>query len=494
MGSSLDRDNSESFHPSTLGASIASSDAAARSPAPAVTHAAIDAASQTDTLASRSHVSLVVPDDVKRKVGDISAHVQDRLETELIAQAVDAWKALQIMLVQSFAELNVPGSPQRVPLIGPQRFPLEDFLRDALDQVGSALMNMGAARVTTLSGSLAEVSLGFDRQAVPGNAEPRNALRLLQIIERIRRLTDEDANKRVAYVAQLQALEADKLRLATRRASVPPGDNHVNDPIRRDIDRDIARNDAEIVKVRTAITNIDNSKLIPSLTTLVGKMLNTPYQPGQLSQTVAAFIQAVREVPLVASRVSPNELGKLPGDISLQISVDLPEPKLEQPAELSSRTVSSRPSFSKSVSVRPFKIRKGRSTSLNPKPNSSRDDSFDFIRFSPTNIIVLNSDKLFKGSKGTGISRFDERGKPRSTDDIINDLFSYVEAHIDQYVPVYEVLTGTFPVSGSLMRIEFIGDGYIVYINNIPSGSFSDDLLPMSMDNMIALAQVVLHR
>lgn len=436
-------------------------------------------ATSANVLENRSRVPLVVPEDVKRKVGDVSAHVQDRLETELIAQAVDVWKDLQIKLIQSFEELNVPGSPQRVPLIGPQRFPLEDFLRDALDQVGSALMTMGAARITDLNGSLAEVSLGFDRQAVPGNAEPRNLLRLLQIIERVRRLTDEDASKRVAYVAQLQTLEAQKLQLVEKRKGIVGG-NHTNDPILRDIDRDILRNDAEAAKLRTAIINIDNSKLIPSLTALTGKMLNAPYQPGRLSETVASFVQAVREVPLVASRVSPKELDKLPGDISLQVKVDLPKPP-EKAVELPRPITPSQPLSSS----RPLK-RHPVSSKLQPKSDYLRREvSLLKARYPDVQIVVLDTNEMMQGSKKIGLSPFDQHGKPRPQEEIVIDLCNYAEAHLDEYALVYGE---PLPIP-SILKVEFMVDGYIVTINDRPCGSFSLDLRKVPIDAAIRMVQ-----
>lgn len=267
----------------------------------------------TSDVFNRPSVMVSIPDQLQTKLVGVSDHIRNSLEETLLDQAVQNWSALQATMVQSFGELHT---------VGPQRFPLENFLQDALEIIGMALRSHSMAHVASADARSAQVSLGLNPRATENLSAPRMMMKLLQIIEKICAVTLEEANQRKVYVAKIESIRRDKTQ-SEERLVMTPADTVENRGIRTALELDISRMGPQIAAVEEQITKLD--RRVADIAITAGKILNVHYQPENLSATIDGFIQAVRDVPTVASKVSPKELSKLSGNPSLSFDIELPK-------------------------------------------------------------------------------------------------------------------------------------------------------------------------
>ncbi len=429
----------------------------------------------TPEVFNRPSVTVSIPDQLQAKLVGVSDHIRNSLEETLLDQAVQNWSALQATMVQSFGELHT---------VGPQRFPLENFLQDALEIIGMALRSHSMANVASADATSAQVSLGLNPRATENLSTPRMMMKLLQIIEKISNVTLEEANQRKLYVAKIDGIKRDQVQLEAKLIMIP-ADTVENRAIRSSLELDISRMSPQITATEDQIAKLD--KRVADIAVAAGKILNVHYQPENLSATVDGFIQAVRDVPTVASRVSPKELSKLSGNPSLSFAVELPKVKKAEAVSLETSTV--RPPAA--VKKAPVRTQAKRREEVLPKGARL----LGTIRLPSSGMRV----RVYSGSAnaleqvvaglrpGTQVAayippaaqngpEFDERKEAAGLAAV-----EYAKGNIELFATRYEKHTGTeLPLKSQGYVQIFPTSGPVFYLNDFPVGVFDEDgvLLP----------------
>lgn len=433
----------------------------------------------TPNVFNRPSVAVSIPDQLQSRLSGVSDHIRTSLEETLLDQAVQNWSALQATMVQSFGELNA---------VGPQRFPLEYFLRDALEIIGMALRSHSMAHVASADATSAQVSLGLNPRATENLSAPRMMMKLLQIIEKISNVNPEEANQRKLYVAKIDGIKRDQVQLEAKLKMIP-ADTVENRAIRSALELDISRMGPQITATEEQIVKLDKrvADVAADIVVVVGKILNVHYQPENLSATVDGFIQAVRDVPTVASRVSPKELSKLSGNPSLSFTVELP--KIEKASVVSSEIPTVRPP----VAVKKAPVRTPTKPAKEALPHGARllgavtlPSSGMRVRVYSGNINALErvvaglhpntQVAVYVPPATREIPELDERKRTAAMTAV-----AYARENIELFATRYEKLTGTElpPTSQGYVQI-FPTSGPVFYLNDFPVGVFDEDgvLLP----------------
>lgn len=446
---------------------------------------------------NRPTVTVSISNQLQPKLAGVSEHIRDSLETTLLERAIEDWCALQTSLVQSFGELNT---------VGPQRFPLENFLRDALESVSAALRSHSMANVASADDSVAQVSLGLNPQATENLSSPRMMMKLLQIIEKVYGITLEEANQRKVYVAKIESIERDKAQLQKKLLTVP-ADTVENRAIRSALELDILRMDPQVVAVQGQINKLD--RRVSDIAIATGRILNVHYQPEKLAETFEGFIQAVRDVPTVASKVSPKELSKLSGNPSLSFTIELP--KVEKVEAIQSETPVVRPPVAaKKASVHPSRRSEAPAARALPYTFASRERdllpngarSLGIVRLPSGKSVQIITGKLkaleqvvaglrpgtpfaayvpSASDIGTAVSKAD-----LEKDIVASGIVKYIENNRDLYAGRYEKLTGTqLPAQSRGVLETYESGGPIFFLNDFPVGMFDFDGTPLPEENLV---------
>lgn len=450
----------------------------------------------TPEVFNRPSVTVAIPDPLKSKLGGVSDHIRNSLEETLLNQAIQNWSALQATMVQSFGELNT---------VGPQRFPLEHFLRDALEIIGMALRSHSMANVASADTSSAQVSLGLNPRATENLSTPRMMMKMLQIIEKISNVTREEAEQRKLYVAKIESIRRDKIQFG-EKLRITPADTVENRAIRSGLELDISRMGPQITAIEDQITKLD--KRVADIAVAVGKILNVHYQPENLSATVDGFIQAVRDVPTVASKVSPKELSKLSGNPSLSFAVELPKVEKVESAQSEASTV--RPPVS--AKKAPVRSTPRRTPARTPAVTSPFTFAADRVEALPEGARLLGAITLPSGMRVRVYS-----GNPEALEQVVAGLSSgvhvvtyvppaaqassesderkmaaanvateYVRENIELYATRYEEYTGTeLPLESRGHVKIFSSGGSVLYLNDFPVGMFDENGAPLPEKDLV---------
>lgn len=432
---------------------------------------------QTDVVTNKPSVAVVVPESLSKRFGDIAQHVRGRLEESLLRQAIGDWKALQGKMIRSFAAKK--SSPSTV-------FDTETFLSDALRIIEEALESHGVANVTATDATSAQVTLSLNPRAAADLSTPRMLMKLLQIIQRVHQLTYEAEGQRATYNARLVTFQSERDDLQARYDRTPDG-GHVNGPIRRDLELQISRLDTQIVDVKNSLARLDRRDMDDILA--IGRILNVPYLPQRLPEVANAFIESVRSVPTVASRVSPKELDKLTGNPTLTFSVDLPkraaEPSLQPIREvrLPPGARDRKPTPRSTPAARP-----SLTPELRPKevlyinvPGLGRVRARMYTG-SPDALQAL-ADGLKPGQMAVAIGR-----QMSSSESLRNTALRLAKQYIHDnpgvYAQVYELQSGIPIRDGCVCTVEDYGDIIFAKFDGVPVGAFDLSGHPLSENDL----------
>lgn len=429
----------------------------------------------------RPSVTVSIPDQLKTKLAGVSDHVRNSLETALLDQAIADWSALQTTMVQSFGELNT---------VGPQRFPLENFLRDALESIGIALRSHSMANVASVDVHSAQVSLGLNPRATENLSSPRMMMKLLQIIEKIYSVTLEETNQRRVYVTKIDGIKRDKVQLEEKLKNAP-ADTVENRAIRSALELDILRMGPQITATEDQITKLD--RRVADVAVATGKILNVHYQPEKLSDTVEGFIQAIRDVPTVASRISPKELSRLSGNPSLTFTIELP--KIEKFEAVQPATPIVRPPASaKKAPVRtPTKNREvlpkgARLLGKVKLPSGARARIFSGSLDALDRVVG----SLRSGSLAVMVYTPPATELDLEKDPVVIAAKEYIDNNRALYADRYERFQGTPLTAGARGTLEtYENGGPIFFLNNFPVGVFDKKGAPLPEEDLIAFLQLL---
>lgn len=433
----------------------------------------------TPEVFNRPSVMVAIPEPLKAKLGDVSDHIRNSLEETLLDQAIQNWSALQATMVQSFGELHT---------VGPQRFPLEYFLRDALEIIGMALRSHSMANVASADTSSAQVSLGLNPRSTENLSAPRMMMKLLQIIEKISNVTLEEAEQRKLYVAKIDSIKRDKIQFG-EKLRITPADTVENRAIRSGLELDISRMGPQITAIEDQITKLD--KRVADIAVAAGKILNVHYQPENLSATVDGFIQAVRDVPTVASKVSPKELSKLSGNPSLSFTVELP--RIEKAEAVSAETPVIRPP----TAVKKAPVRTPAKSKEKVLPRGAR--LLGTLRLPSSGMRVRvysgNADALEQVVAGLRPGTQFAAYIPPATQSYERDdrkkaagfaAIEYAKGNIELFVTRYEKYTGTqLPAQSQGYVNTFSNGGPVFYLDEFPVGVFDENGAPLPEESLV---------
>ncbi|MCX6733954.1 MAG: hypothetical protein NTX63_04015 [Candidatus Peregrinibacteria bacterium] len=451
----------------------------------------------TPDVFNRPSVTVSIPDQLRTRLTGVSDHIRTSLEETLLDQAVQNWSALQATIVQSFGELNT---------VGPQRFPLENFLQDALEIIGMALRSHSMANVASADVSSAQVSLGLNPRATENLSTPRMMMKLLQIIEKINSVTLEEANQRKLYVARIESIKRDRIQ-SEEKLRTTPADTVENRAIRAALELDISRMGPQIAATEDQIAKLD--KRVADIAVAAGKILNVHYQPENLSATVDGFIQAVRDVPTVASKVSPKELSKLSGNPSLSFTVELPKVEKAEVVSLEAPTIRP-PAAAKKAPVRSTPRR---TPTRSPAFTSPFTFAADQVEALPEGARLLGTIKLpssgmrvrvYSGSANAleqvvaGLSSGVHvvtyippaaQNSPESDEQKMaaaNVATEYARDNIELFATRYEQYTGTdLPLESRGHVKIFSSGGSVLHLNDFPVGLFDEKGAPLPEKDLV---------